>query len=110
MSNMPQDWTRNDFLALALNYAAQADLTVTDSENNFIKSMCGEEHFAKAAAFNAEHSDFAVVQAISAQKEHFFPGASGTEELVSLLTGLFNADDDYSHLEQNVMRGLKRIF
>ena len=110
MSTIPQDWTREDFLALALSYAANADLNVTDSERAYMKSLCGEIHCEKAKAFNEGHSDFEVIQALGDQKEHFFPGKDGTEELMSFLTGLFQADDDYNRLEQNVMRGLKRIF
>lgn len=103
------DWTRDEFLALALNYAARADLEISAPERAYMKSLCSDGDCEKAMAYSESHSDYEVVQTLISLKEQFFPGPEGKEELAGILTGLFNADNDYSHLEQNVMRGLKRL-
>lgn len=103
------DWTRDQFIALALSYAARADLEISEPERAYMKSLCSEEDCEKALTFSETHSDYEVVQTLIRLKEEFFPGAEGKEKLTQILTGLFQSDDDYSQLEHNVMRGLQRV-
>lgn len=110
MSALPQDWSREDFLALALHYAANADLEITAEERDYMRQLCGEAHCQKAAAYDDQHSDYEVLETLMAMKERFFPAQEGSEELKAHLAGLFRADDDYSHLEHNMMRGMERIW
>ncbi|MCB0636909.1 MAG: hypothetical protein KDC54_09850 [Lewinella sp.] len=105
----PQDWSREDFLALALHFAANADLEISPEEKDYMRQMCGETHCTKAAEYDDHHSDYEVLQTLVDMKDQFFPGTAGSEELKSHLTALFQADHDYSHLEHNMMRGLERI-
>ncbi|PSR11024.1 MAG: hypothetical protein DA408_08950 [Bacteroidetes bacterium] len=110
MSLVPNDWIKEDFLALVLDYAAHADLEISSAERAYMKNLCGEAHCEKAAAFNEAHSDYDVVQVLADMKEQFFPGAEGTSQLTQHLLVLFHADHDYSHLEHSLMRGLQRLW
>jgi hypothetical protein len=109
MTAIPQDWSREDFLALALHFAANADLAISDTEKDYMRRICGEAHCRKAADYDDNHSDYEVIQTIFKLKEQFFPGEQGSEELKGHLTALFKSDDNYSHLEHNMMHGLERF-
>ena len=52
MSLIPSNWIREDFLALALRYAAGADLNISADERDFMQNRCGKEHCEKAKAFS----------------------------------------------------------
>jgi len=110
MSQLPKDWSKEDFLALTLQYAAGADLNISTDERDFMQSRCGKEHCEKAKAFSKDKSDYEIIQVLTQMKETFFPGEKGTSTLKGHLVSLFNADHDYSHLEHNLMRGLDRLW
>ena len=110
MSLIPNNWIQEDFLALALRYAAEADLNISADERDFMQNRCGKEHCEKAKAFSEGKSDYEIIQVLTEMKETFFPGEEGTNTLKGHLLGLFKADDDYSHLEHNLMLGLDRLW
>ncbi len=110
MSLVPSIWIQEDFLALALHFAARADLNISEEERGFMQSRCGKEHCEKAKAFSAGKSDYEIIQVLTEMKETFFPGEEGTSTLKGHLVSLFYVDHDYSHLEHNLMLGLDRLW
>ncbi|WP_044086218.1 hypothetical protein [Lewinella cohaerens] len=110
MSLIPDNWIREDFLALALHYAARADLNISADEKEFMQNRCGKAHCEKAKAFSKDKSDYEIIQVLTEMKGRFFPGEEGTSTLKGHLVGLFKVDDDYSHLEHNLMLGLDRLW
>ena len=110
MSEQPTNWRKEDFLALLLFYAARADLNISETETDYIASLCGDEHCKIAKDYAGELSDYEVIESLKNMKGSFFPGEEGTAELHQHLETLFRADDDYSHLEHNILRGLERLW
>lgn len=110
MSEQTNDWQKEDFLALLLLYASRADLNISDEERQFMSKLCGEGHCAKAKAYSESRSDYEIIERLRTMKEDFFKGAEGTAQLHSHLVALFQADDDFSHLEHSVMHGLERLW
>lgn len=110
MPVIPNDWTREDYLALALSYAAAADLEFNEAEREHLKRQCGEPHCAKAKAFMAPLSDYEIIEAVTSGRERFFPGEDGLRTLDLHLRAFFQTDDDFSQLEQNILRALERLW
>lgn len=110
MSEQPTNWRKEDFLALLLFYAASADLNISEEETNYIASLCGEEHCTIAKAYGENRSDYEIIESLKNMKDSFFPGEKGTAELHNHMETLFRADQDYSHLEHNILRGLERLW
>lgn len=104
------DWTRDDFLALVLIYASHADLKMSDDEVAWIKQQVGNVHFNKANELYQEQSDYQNIETICELKKQFFPGEEGKKALQDYMASLFEVDHEYSHLEEYVMIGLKRLF
>lgn len=110
MNKIPSEqWTKFDFLALVLIYASHADLRMTDPEVEWIKSQIGEDHFSNAKSLFDSQSDYQNIQSISLMKNRFFEGEDGTLDVQKYISSLFLADDDYSYLEDHMLRALKRI-
>lgn len=109
MSSSPNDWQREDFIALLLQYAANVDLEVTPPEKNLILKMAGKAHYDKALAFFNQASDYETIQRLIELRGHFFAGEKGKEQLHNLLLNIFSADEEFSAMEHVVMNSLERI-
>lgn len=109
MSQSPNDWQREDFIALVLHYAANADLNISSEEQGLITKMVGQAHYDKALSYFNDASDYETIQKIVELKGHFFAGDDGKEKLNAILLDLFKSDEDFSSMEQNVMHALDRI-
>ena len=110
MPALPEDWVREDFLALALSYAANADLEFSEAERAHLKRLCGEAHCAKAQAYMSSLSDYEIIGAITDGRSRFFPGEDGARTLDLHLRAFFQTDDDFSQMEHQILHALERLW
>lgn len=103
-------WNEKDFKALLLIYASKADGAMSDPEEGFIRSKLGEAALESALALFEAQSEYDNIQTIMQLKERFYPGQAGKEQLHADLIALFEADGEFSHIEEYILIGLERLF
>jgi acyl-CoA-binding protein len=109
MSTQNPSWTQNDFISLLMLYASKADMQTTDDEISWIKERFATERFDQVKGTFHQQSDYENIQMIEALKERFFPNEEKQRTLETYLKELFKADGSVSHLEEQIMMGLKRL-
>ncbi|NNC96253.1 MAG: hypothetical protein HKN92_11900 [Chitinophagales bacterium] len=110
MSEFLQNCTREDFLALLMEYASNADMGMTDEAMDYIIKKVGHEAYKKADAHYKEHTDFEVLQDIIKLQSKFFPGENGRSELHIYLMEFFYFDGEFTTMELVFDQMLERLF
>ena len=108
MSDHPK-WNFQEFSAFLMLYAASADLKVTTDEKDAIMEKVNEETFQKIWKEYNSMSDINKINTILSYKGLYFPTADRTNELLDLMKKEFMADGEFSLLEKNLMRILKKL-
>lgn len=98
-----------EFLAYLFLYGASADLVIKQKEEDLILERVGKESYEKAKSVFEDKSDYERLQVILSHKEKFYPDDEAKEKILDQLKELFMADKDFSVMEQNIFRILKRI-
>ena len=102
-------WNFQEFSAFLMLYAASADLKVTTDEKDAIIEKVNEETFDEIWKEYHSMSDINKINTILSYKGLYFPTADRTNELLDLMKKEFMADGEFSLLEQNLMRILKKL-
>jgi len=102
-------WNFQEFSAFLMLYAASADLKVTSDEKEAILEKVNEETYEEICKEYHSMSDINKIDLILSYKGLYFPTAARTNELLDLMKKEFLADGEYSLLEQNLMRVLKKL-
>ncbi|MEM8906747.1 MAG: hypothetical protein AAGD05_02775 [Bacteroidota bacterium] len=102
-------WTKDDFLSFLSLCGAQADMTISETEIDWIIKYFGENSYQKANALHAQQSDYENIQLLLALKKRFYPGDDSAEEIIGNLRALFSADGTYARMEQQFERALKHL-
>jgi hypothetical protein len=104
-----EEWTRDEFLAYILIYAALADYTEGQEETDFIKAEIGESVYQEIKEEFDADSDMERINKIA----NYSSGEEFDKEYADMVmhevTDLFLADGEYSLLEKNLRRALKHI-
>ena len=108
MSDHPK-WNFEEFSAFLMLYAASADLKVTTDEKDAIMEKVNEDTFQKIWKEYNSMSDINKINTILSYKGLYFPTADRTNELLDLMKKEFMADGEFSLLEKNLMRILKKL-
>ncbi len=108
MSDHPK-WNFQEFSAFLMLYAASADLKVTSDEKEAILQKVNEDTFN--TIWNEYHSmsDINKINTILSYKGLYFPTSDRTNELLDMMKKEFMADGEFSLLEKNLMRVLKKL-
>lgn len=109
MSTDLENWTKREFLAFVLLYAATADYEITPEERENIIQRTGKSEMRKAEENLASLSDYDTIQTIVSYKEAYFRNEEEKDELLEDLRNLFESDHNFEIREQNMMRALQRI-
>ncbi len=92
--------SKDEFLTYASLYAAYVDLDLHEDEIVWIRDQFGIELYERIHNQFKKQSEFTNLQTIIDHKEVYFPGQSGTQDLLLLMKDLFHIDGDYSTLEK----------
>lgn len=109
MSDITTNWSREEFEAYLLFYAADADFIQTEEERKLIHSKVSEAAFAKMNAEFQKDNDFIQIQKIIATVERFELSKEEINTLLLEVTQLFEADGKIDILEREYFIGLKRL-
>ena len=109
MNNEHPKWNFQEFSAFLMLYAASADLVVTQEEKDAILQKINQNSFDKIWDEFHSISDKEKIDLILSYKGMYYPTTERTNELLDLVKKEFMADGDYSLLEKNLMRILKKL-
>lgn len=104
-----EEWTRDDFLAYVLIYAAKADFAEGPKETEFIRDEVGDETYE---AIHSEYEEDTDAERIGKIID-YVQGEEFDKEYANMLfheiTELFMSDGEFSLMEKNLRRALQRI-
>ena len=102
-------WNFEEFTTFLLLYASNADLELSESEEEAMKSRLDPAHYEAVKDVFDNASDYEIIQIILSYKGLYFPTIPRTNELLDLIKKQFFADGEFSVLEKNVFRILKKL-
>ena len=103
------NWTRDEFLAYLLLYAANSNFEEANLERNVIISKVDMQTFQKIHdEFDADN-DYQSLQKIQDAIERLNYSSEDIDELLSEIQVLFYSDGDFDLLERNMFTFLKRL-
>ncbi len=108
MSDQPK-WNFEEFTTYLLLYAANADMELSDEEVKLIKSRISDDAYQTIKTEFDEANDYQHIQTILQYKGLYFPTEARARELMDLVQQVFNVDGNFSQLEKNSLRVLKRL-
>ena len=109
MEAIKTDWTREEFKAYILIYAAQSNFFEKEEEKEFIRSRVSGETYRKIHRELDNDNDYQSIQKILYNLEKFEYTRKETERLVKNIQKVFLADGEIDLLESNFYRALKRL-
>lgn len=109
MSNIETNWTRAEFKAYLLSYAAQSNYFESDEEEEVIRSVVSNKEYNQVHRELAKDNDYQSIQKILHNIEKFNYSKEEIHELVNDIQKLFLADGEVDLLESNFFHMLKRL-
>ena len=102
-------WNYDEFLGFLLIYASSADLEFSDAEREAIKLHLDSERINEILAEHNAASDYEKLEIINTYRGLYFPTEARKKELIDRVEDHFHVDGDFSLLEENLLRMLKKI-
>ena len=109
MSPLNTEWTRQEFKAYLLLYAAQSNYFESEEETDFIKEVVSGDEYKKIHREIDRDNDYQRIQKILANIERFNYSKEEIHVLVEDIQKLFLADGEIDLLESNFFHALKRL-
>ena len=104
-----QQFSYSDLKAYLMIFAAFADNELSEKEKEFIISKVGKPEFQKMLKVYKDDSDLEAISRVEQLRNEFFPGEKGKENLLNLITEVFNCDHEFDALENMVYHGIREL-
>jgi hypothetical protein len=109
MSNTETDWTREEFKAYLLSYAAHSNFFESEEESELIHSVCSDQAYRKVHRELKNDNDYQSLQKILHNLEKFNYSKEEVHKLVEDIQKLFLANGEIDLLESNFYLALKKL-
>ncbi|MDX2362731.1 MAG: hypothetical protein QNK23_18115 [Crocinitomicaceae bacterium] len=109
MSTIQSDWTRAEFKAYLLLYAAQSNYFESEEETELIHSLVSDDAYKRIHREIDKDNDYQRIQKIIHNIEKFEYSKDEIHLLVNDIQKLFLADGQIDLLESNFYTALKRL-
>lgn len=109
MKNFETNWTRSEFKAYLLSYAANANYFESEEEKDVICSKISVKEYDQIHKELAKDNDYQSIQKILYTLEKYKYDKDDLENLIQDIKKLFYADDEFDVLEENMLYALKKI-
>jgi len=106
MEKVKTDWTKKEFKAYVMLYAANANFFESEEEKAIVRGLVSEDTYKEIHREFEQDNDYQSIQKILHNIEKF---EYKEEQLVSDIQKVFNADGEVDLLEQNMLRALKHL-
>ncbi len=110
MQEMVTNWTKEEFKAYLLLYAANADQIETAEEKEFILSTVDKQTYENIHIEFDGDNDYQSIQKLMAAAKKFDYSKDDLELLMEDLKNLFLSDGIFSSYEHNLLATLKMLF
>lgn len=109
MSAIETNWTRPEFKAYLLLYAANANHFASTKEKKIILNMVPTKTFRHIQAELKKDNDYQSIQKILYNLEKFSYSKEDIPALVDDIQAIFNADGKHDVVDETLLFGLKRL-
>lgn len=109
MDEVRVEWTKEQFKAFLLIYAANANFLETDEEHEVILSKVDQEDYKKMHREYEHDNDFQRLQKILAAVEKFGYSKEDLSALREDIRQVINAEGYHDELEENMYLYLRKI-
>ncbi len=108
-NTLETDWTREEFKAYILLYAARANFFEDEAEKEAILAMVNPLTYKRIHKELEEDNDYQSIQKIlfSIEKHHY--SKDTIKLLIKDIQRVFNASGKSDILEENMLRGLQKL-
>ncbi len=106
---VPEIETLDDFTCFLLTYIAEANYRISEGEKEIILAHVNPEKYERIVTFINNRSDYQCLQLIDYYRTEFLTDAEARHQLLAEMEALYQADDQHSVLERNMIRGLKKL-
>lgn len=109
MKEITTEWTRPEFKAYLMIYAANANYFESDDELDIIHKLVANDEYKMIHREFEKDNDYQSIQKILFNIEKFKYSKNELDELVNDIKTLFNADGEFDLLESNILLALKKL-
>ena len=102
-------WSRDEFMAFILLYAACVDMECTDDERKVITNVIDDAHLKVVEAEYEKLTDFERISVIESYSDQYFSNPDQKAQILKSVEDLFKADGTYDIMEHNVYRMLQKL-
>jgi hypothetical protein len=106
---VPEIETLDDFTCFLLTYLAEANYRISEGEKEIILAHVSSEKYERIVNFINNRSDYECLQLIDYYRSEFLTDAETREKLLAEMEALYQADEQPSVLERNMILGLKKL-
>ncbi|MBN1340811.1 MAG: hypothetical protein JXA03_15895 [Bacteroidales bacterium] len=104
-----EQWSKEDFLAYVLIYAAYADFEINPQEREFILKKVERDEFDKILKIYRKHSDIEKAETVRLLAARYCKDLEDKCQIRKDIIKLFFADKDYTIMEKNFFIVIKKI-
>lgn len=109
MSEITTDWSRQEFKAYLLSYAANSNYFEAEEEADMIHNIVSDSAYKRIHKELAKDNDYQSLQKIMYNLDKFNYSKEEIHVLVEDIQKLFLADGEIDLLESNFFHALKRL-
>lgn len=109
-AQITSDWTKEEFKAYLLLYAAHADFFRDDAEKETILSMVDRQTYERILRELEKDNDYQRIQKIITKLERFQYSNETLNELLKDIQRVFNSNNEKNEMEEAMLISLKKIF
>lgn len=109
MEYIQTDWTKEEFKAYLLSYAANANYFESEEEREKILEHVSKSQYKKIHKELDKDNDYQSIQKILYNLEKFDYSKNDLNKLVADIKALFAADNEVDLLESNMLLGLQKL-
>ena len=109
MANKLGSWNLDEFITFLLIHSSYADFDFSEEEQTVVKSLLSEEDFKEISDAYDDMGEYETVETILSYKGLHYPTVSQKKEMLGRMMQLFNADGDFSKMEQKLYDFLNKL-
>lgn len=109
MENNTTDWTRKEFKAYLLSFAANANYFESPEEKKLILSIVSQDQYDKIHKELDGDNDYQSIQKILYNIEKFNYSKDELQVLIKDIKNLFDSDGSFDILEDNMLHAFKKL-
>jgi hypothetical protein len=106
---VPEIENLDDFTCFLLTYVAEANYRITEGEKEIILAHVSPEKYERIVTFINNRSDYECLQLIDYYRNEFLTDNEKRTALLAEMEALYQADEQHSVLEQNMIRALRKL-